>query len=274
MQHTAPSTATALRTLLDTWTRLRALLTTTSGSTWPPTMGTTEYLRALDEHDATDTAASREPRLLGESPAPLNLHVLDTCRSIDAALSALADEIALEAQRPRVVEPRPNALDPLTLDLTRLAAADRRDPQRWHYAHDRRTTDRAAAWLLARVEGTPGPSRPLHDAQLRRIARVVAGAQARMAAHVGGEERHDAMDRPCPWCRGVLTMHQHEHGTTVTCEHGHDCSAPVPVVAGRRTWSTPRELGGLEQALRAAERRRARADARRRQRAAKSGRAA
>ncbi|ALF00197.1 hypothetical protein [Streptomyces sp. SPB78] len=276
MQHTArPDRITAddLRVVLDHWADLRALVDTAR-----PRTGA-EYLRALDAHDAAETAldrtaapAEREHLVLAEQPAPLRPHVVDACRAVEAALCSIADEIAAEVQRSPIAPPRRAIVgDEAVLDLELLAMRDAADERRWRYNLGERTAPRAAAWLLARLHDEAGPFLPLDEAQRVRIGRIAREAARRIERTVGIEQRraYPMDDRPCPWCGAALTMHRGgRDADTVTCENGYGCGAPVPVVEGLRTWAAPHELVALERALAAAEQRRKRAEARRRQRAA------
>ncbi|WP_431980038.1 hypothetical protein [Streptomyces qinglanensis] len=295
--------ATHLRTIRDRWTELRALIDTSTPAVWPPATGKTAYLRALETADATThaqrlltrtdehgrpqyecahcdhtgdghTHRAREHRgadQLAETTAPLRLHVVDTCRAIEAALASLCDEIAAEVQRSPIT-PRRRAIagDDVALSLELLATKDSADPARWHYTLGDRSAPAAASWLLARWYDEAGPFLPLGDAHRARITRVARGAVERMLDTLGAEQRSVALgeDRPCPWCGGVLTMHRDEMKgrTEVTCATGWDCTAPVPVRDGRREWATPHELDELRTALDAAERRARRRDAKRAER--------
>ncbi|MFD8970515.1 hypothetical protein ACFV0C_36935 [Streptomyces sp. NPDC059568] len=296
-----------LTSIITTWPHLQDLLTTRSADTWPPT-SKAEYAKQLDEHDAAEVAAGRHAQQLatirhesgqlyyqcaecnhvgdghqhpvredraddglGERPVPLRLHVLDTMRTVTIAVTTLADQIAAVVQRAPITSNRPSKLDPRTMEIERLAALDARDPHRWRHNRPADNSPVAAArWLLARLREEKGPCEPLRAHHRQHIAEVAAEAARRIARVLGSDRRHDPMPRPCPWSGGVLTLH---HGgdepEQITCEHGHDCGAPVPVVDGRRTWTGP-ELVELEKALDAADHRAKRAAAKRRQRAAKS----
>ncbi|MFE0533809.1 hypothetical protein ACFW20_07145 [Streptomyces nigra] len=284
-----------LRVVVDHWQHLRALVDTSTPAVWTPPKDVADYLRKLDEHHAAERALEsvmtpakwlarpgehdqdaparpeREPLTLAEQPAPLRLHVVDACRAVEAALCAVADEIAAEVQRApikRLARSIPG--DRVGLDLALLAARDEADPQRWHYNLGDRGAVRAAEWLISRLEGKPGPCMPLDDAQRARIGRIAREAARRIERTIGNDRRRGfPMDRPCPYCGASLTMHRGgSDAATVTCENGLDCGAPVPVVDGRRTWAAPHELASLERALEAAAHRAKRAAAKRRQRAA------
>ncbi|MEU0675448.1 hypothetical protein ABZ330_21655 [Streptomyces sp. NPDC006172] len=311
MQHTAPRTALDdLQTVVDHWQHLRALIDTTqTASTWPPAMGKAEYLRALDDHDRDETAllfqhaqqlvttidehgrvqyecarcdyvgegrahlprGDRDPNKLGERPVPLRLHVVDTCRAIEVALCALADQVAADIQRD-TVKPLRKAIpgDPVGLQLAMLAARDEADPARWQFNLGERSAVRAAEWLLGRLRGDEGPCLPLRDEHRAQIALVAREAARRIDRTIGGTiERHAVtMDQPCPYCGATLTMHAGGgEDDAVTCA-GPGCEAPVGLDGGRRTWSTPAQLAALQRELDTAARRRKRAEARARQRAA------
>lgn len=213
----------------------------------------------------------RDAVVLGERPVPLRLHVVDACRAVEVALCELADQVAAEVQRD-TVKPmrRPIPGDPVALQLAMLATRDENDPARWRYNMGDRSAVRAAGWLAARLRGDDGPCMPLRDHHRASIALVAREAARRIERTIGGTADRYAvgMDRPCPYCGDRLTMHAGGgEDDTVTCA-GPDCTAPVGLVAGRRTWSTAEQLAALQRELDDAERRRKRAEARARQRAA------
>ncbi|MGA5489585.1 hypothetical protein ACPCK1_17735 [Streptomyces pseudogriseolus] len=219
----------------------------------------------------------RQPGQLGERPVPLRLHVVDACRAVEVALCSLADQIAAEVQRD-TVKPLRRAIpgDPVGLALGMLAARDEADPARWRYTMGDRSAVRAAEWLLGRLRGDEGPCMPLRDVHRAQIALVAREAARRVERTIGGSVDRYAvnMERPCPYCGSALTMHAGGgEDDTVTCA-GPDCEAPVGLVGGRRTWSTPAQLAALQRALDDAARRRKRADDRARQRAAARARQA
>lgn len=301
MTLTDPTTATltALTTVITHWADLRELIDTRAPATWPP-VTPAEYAQ-LVQADADDAEAhaqqlvtirhetgqlyyacaqcdrvgeghahpvrpDREPEQLGVRPDPLRLHILDTISSVETALLTLADQIAAEIQRAPIVSGRPSRLDPMQLEIERLAAHDARDPARWHY-QGVRTTTMAAQWLRARVHGEPGPCTPLTDTHRGLIYGVAQEAARRVEQLVGSARRHDQLHRACPSCRGVLTLHHEgDEAPRVTCANGHDCAAAVRVIDGHRTWSTPAELAQLYVDLAATERRAKRAAAKARQR--------
>jgi hypothetical protein len=312
MQHTARRTpADDLQIVIDHWTHMRALIDTSQTSdTWPPAMGRAEYLRALDDHDRDETAemlqhaqqlvtridehgrvqyecarcdyvgegrahlprGDRDPHKLGERPVPLRLHVVDACRAVEAALVAVADQVAADIQRD-TIKPLRRAIpgDPAGLQLAMLAARDEADPARWHFTMGDRSAVRAAEWLLGRLRGDEGPCLPLTDRHREQIAVVAREAARRIERTIGGvgdryEVRLDG--RPCPYCGDVLTLYRGGGLDDVVVCSGPDCAAPVGLDGGRRTWSTPAQLAALQRALDDAERRRKRAEARARQRAA------
>ncbi|NJP73386.1 hypothetical protein [Streptomyces sp. C1-2] len=308
MQHTARNAPAALQLIVDHWEHLRALLDTRNPDTTRPA-SRAAYLRDLDQHDRDEALLAFQhaqqlttrhdehgrvfyecqhcdyvgegrahlPRpdraavQLGERPVPLRLHVVDACRAVEAALCALADEIAADIQRAPITPPRRgNANDPALRDLALLATRDDADPRRWHYNMRGRTAPRAAAWLLARWNDEPGPCRKLSGRHRIVIAAVAREAAARVERTIGGvdERRTEMVEQPCPWCSSELLLHTGGgEPDKVTCT-GPDCGAPVGLVHGWRTWSTPEQLAGLRRDIEAAARRRKRADDRARQRAA------
>ncbi|MFI1607826.1 hypothetical protein ACH4YN_37930 [Streptomyces griseofuscus] len=294
MKSNTRTAAEDLRVVVDHWQHMRDLIDTSTPFVWTPPKDAADYLRKLDEHHAAERAVEgmtpaqwlarpsdevdqgatrreRDPLVLAEQSAPLRLHVVDACRAVEVALCAVADEIAAAVQRApikRLARSIPG--DRAGLDLALLAARDEADPARWHYNLGDRSAVRAAEWLLGRIEGAPGPCEALDDAQRERISRFAREAARRIERTIGIDRRRGfPMDRPCPWCGASLTMHRGgADAPTVTCENGLECGAPVPIVAGRRTWVAPHELASLEAALAAAAHRATRAAARRRQRTA------
>ncbi|MFI6465695.1 hypothetical protein [Streptomyces sp. NPDC050538] len=294
MKSTPRTAADDLRIVVDHWQHMRDLIDTSTPFVWTPPKDAADYLRKLDEHHAAEHALERmtpakwlarpgedvdqgtalperDPLVLAEQSAPLRLHVVDACRAVEVALCSIADEIAAAVQRApikRLARSIPG--DRAGLDLALLAARDEADPARWHYNLGDRSAVRAAEWLLGRVEGAPGPCEALDDAQRERIGRFAREAARRIERTIGLDRRRAfPMERPCPYCGASLTMHRGgSDASTVTCENGLECGAPVPIVKGCRTWAAPHELASLEGALDAAAHRAVRAAARRRQRTA------
>ncbi|MGW1587296.1 hypothetical protein [Streptomyces sp. NPDC002386] len=224
--------------------------------------------------------ADRDALVLGERPVPLRMHVVDACRSVEVALCALADEIAADVQLAPLAPLRPvKHAGYATLREAQVAADDRERRatlaaldaaigDRWSYAGGR-TAVHAAAWLLARVEGDTRNCRPLTGMHRARIALVAREAARRIERTIGGvgDRQSATIDRPCPYCGDELTLHRGGGLDDVVVCRGPGCEAPVGLVDGRRTWSTPERLAALQRDLDAAERRRKRAEARARQRA-------
>ncbi|EPH40875.1 hypothetical protein ABT390_36705 [Streptomyces aurantiacus] len=292
MQNTTRTPTEALRIVVEHWPHLRALIDTATPDVWPPA-NPSLYLRALDEHDAAEAAAGHlspaeylarpghdqdeapaaghEHLVLAEQPAPLRLHVVDASRAVEAALCSLADEIAAQVQRRQISAPtRPNPNDSTGRDLALLAVRDEADPQRWHYNLRERTAPRAAKWLLARIEGEPGPCESLTLAHRRLIGRVAREAARRIERTIGAEHRSVPMgEQPCPWCAGQLVMHRgaDDDAAAVTCETGAACCAPTSLDGeGRRVWRGAEALLALHEAVAAAARRRRRRDQKRAER--------
>ncbi|MFF8656787.1 hypothetical protein [Streptomyces huasconensis] len=209
------TTATHLRTIALHWTDLREAVgaPTQIGAFG---VGLRGYLAALDQADAEQLeyerhqaahlrALERSSDQLGERPAPVRLHILDTMRAVEAALVECADQTAAVVQRsPMSYAPRGwPAADRARRDV--LARGDALDPRRWRYT-GRRTAPYAALWLLARVTRAPGPFTALPEREERHIDRVAAGAAERVerALDIAAqrrtlEQRHD--------CGGAIDVH-------------------------------------------------------------------
>ncbi|WP_236241139.1 hypothetical protein [Streptomyces sp. CC228A] len=207
---TTTATAHNLRTTALHWTDLRQTLGTTP-TTWPPT-GLRTYLTALEQYDADEArqlrSLERSPEQLGHTAAPLSIRVLDTMRTVETALVATADQIADAVQRP-VMSPLPAGYpeaDRRRREL--LVLQDRRDPRRWRWTGTRPGAPYAALWLLARIQGAPGPFRPLTEAHSRHIARVAAEAARRVEHTLDlADHRRTLTDtHPCP-CGGHIEVY-------------------------------------------------------------------
>jgi hypothetical protein len=224
------TTATHLRTIALHWTDLH------EAAGQPAIVhgfgqGLRGYLAALDERALLEAAWARaderadtDPNAPGQRPIPVRLHILDTMRTVEAALVQCADDIAAAAQRAPIPMPTARKADYRTLREARiarqerqrqehLALADQRDPRRWKYTGER-TATYAALWLLARVERAPGPCRRITGAEERRIGTVAAGAADRVeraldiaAQRKTLEQLHD--------CGGRIDVHGGEGRTPV-----------------------------------------------------------
>ncbi|WP_228974993.1 hypothetical protein [Streptomyces sp. DH12] len=206
--NTATTTAQHLRTIATGWADLRAALATTP-TTWPPT-ALRAYLTALELHDTAAgqlRALERDPAQIGHTAAPLSIPILDTMRTVEAALVELADQAAAALQRP------PMGRAPETWPIAererrnRLAAEDAADPRRWGAPGRRRTAPHAALWLLAVVEGRPGPWTPLTAAQRAWIHRIAAEAARRIETALDLHDGTAALARPCTGCGGQIIVH-------------------------------------------------------------------
>lgn len=225
------TTAAHLHTVALHWTDLTDALgapTVTDGFG----KGLRGHLAALTEPDLellaqarTDERADTDPDALGERPIPIRLQVHETMRIVHAQLLDCADQIASSVQRP-VMGLLPEGYPPA--DRVRrelLVMQDRRDPRRWSWTRIRPDAPYAALWLLARVQGAPGPFRPLTPVQLDHIATVARSAAQRVeqALDIAAqrrtlEQRHD--------CGGRIDV------------HGGEGRAPVAHCTGcGRIWS-------------------------------------
>jgi hypothetical protein len=205
------TTANHLHHLINHWTDLQASLGTNQADTWPPVMGIArlhDHLRA-DEAAVELRALERSPEQLGATAAPLRIAILDTMAALDQRLVDAADVVADHVQRPaasgkvRVAGPG----DDVALALSTLVLKDEVDVRRWSFTDPRhRTAPFAAAWLLARHDGAPGPFAkltPLHQTAIATAARWAAD-QVDQALEM--TRRTQVLERPCPHCRGVLRI--------------------------------------------------------------------
>ncbi|MFI0242556.1 hypothetical protein [Streptomyces sp. NPDC016845] len=152
---------------------------------------------------ASTNAPAPTPEALGERPVPVRLHILDTMRAVEAALTACTDDIAHQFQRAPVAMPSARRATYASDREARLAYEDRQRlavlaradlaaPWRWrHTGH--RDAVRAALWLLARVEFAAGAAERVERAldiavQSRTLARPCSGGGGEIEMH-GGEGR-------------------------------------------------------------------------------------
>jgi hypothetical protein len=210
------TTATHLRTCALHWTDLRDALGAPAVHNGFG-IGLRGHLAALDDFGAElDLAfALRDRQLeradmstdaLGERPVPVRLHILDTMRLVEAALTDCADQTAAEIQRqPMAFAPRSwPAADRTRRDT--LARADIADPRRWRWTGRRRPVPYTALWLLARVEGRGGPFSPLTDRQRERIARVASDSADRTERALDIAAQRRTLER-LHECGGKIDIH-------------------------------------------------------------------
>lgn len=209
------TTATHLRTIALHWTDLRDALAV------PNTVGA--FGIGLQGHlahagDSLDDEPllrhlERDPAQIGERPAPLRIHVLDTMRTVETDLVECADITAAAVQR------SPMGLLPTTYpaaDRARrelLAMKDAHDPRRWKFVGTR-TAPIAALWLLARIERAGGPFLRLDDTQADHIDHVAATAASRIERALDIAAQRRSLARRCD-CGGQIDMHGGEGRTPV-----------------------------------------------------------
>lgn len=241
MDQTARTTADHLQTCIHHWRDLREALGGRSAPTWPPAGRMSDYLRALEQADEEQLHAQqlittrdttgrvtgyrcahcgdtdpghahlagedRNPAQIGKRPIPIRLPIHETMRIVRAALVECADQIAASVQRPvmgLLPEGYPKA-DRARREL--LVMQDRRDPRRWSWTKTRPPAPYAALWLLGRVQGAPGPFRPLTGPQLDHVGSVARSCARRVEDALDVGERKATLARPCPTCGGSLTLH-------------------------------------------------------------------
>ena len=216
------TTAQQLQQIARHWPDLEDALAVPGTSSWPPA-GLRAYLAALEQHDLEDRIAlrplERNPEQLGARPVPISLRVHDTMRLVEAALVECADNIAAHVQRPPVSPPAPRRA---TIARTRAdrvawedharriqaARDDAMDPRRWKWSGTRPSAPYAALWLLGRVQGAPGPFRPLQAQPLRQVAAVAAEALHRVEAalDLADHRRELTSTHTCP-CGGTIELY-------------------------------------------------------------------
>lgn len=203
--------ATHLQTVINHWTDLQQALGTQQADTWPPVMGIArlhEHLKADDDRQE-QRALERSPDQIGATAAPLRIQILDTMTDLDQQLVDVADQIASSVQRPPARVPIRSASsgDDVALQLSTLILKDEVDVRRWSWTDPRlRTAPYAAAWLLARHDGAPGPFRKLTGPQLDEIATAASHAAQQVERALELTRRTQVLERPCPHCRGILRI--------------------------------------------------------------------
>lgn len=229
------TSAADLRMLISTWPDLNAALG------MPATIGgfgrgLRAYLTLADALDPEEIEAMRHQRtacrfleqdahLLGQRPIPIRLTVYATMRTIEAALTGCAAAVAEHVQRTPIPMPAPRRAayaktraDRVAWDdhARRVQAAqdDAADPRRWKWTGTQPTAPYTALWLLARVEGRPGPFRPLAPAQKQHVAHVAREARHRIEQTLDTGTEEAKLAKPCPAtldngqpCGGIITVH-------------------------------------------------------------------
>ena len=217
----------ALRQLIHLWPDLTDALGAPTTHSWPP-VELKGYLNAMERLDSVEAAAlralERDPAQLGARPVPVSLRVHDTMRLVEATLAECATIVASGCQ----IEPIPlPGSDWPAHDRARRTAtsrADLADRRRWHYRGRTPSARYTALWLLARVEGRPGPFRPLTPAQHAHIKAVSTGALRRIetALDLVDQTRDLTAAHPCP-CGGTIRIHGGAGTTPVA--HCQQCGA-------------------------------------------------
>ncbi|MFG3349531.1 hypothetical protein ACGF1Z_31295 [Streptomyces sp. NPDC048018] len=207
------------------WPDLRNALAAPTQHSWPP-VELRGYLQAMERLDIDDPTAynaarrelERDPAQLGVRPIPISLAVHDTMRAVEAALLDTADRIARSVQRTPIQPPAPARASYAQSRGERLAWEDRArriraaradacDPRRWQ-PQQGRTAIRAALWLSGRAAGLSGPFRPLSDVEQQHVAKVAAGALARVerALDLADAQRQLSADYACQ-CGGQFEIY-------------------------------------------------------------------
>ncbi|MFE5591471.1 hypothetical protein [Streptomyces sp. NPDC056549] len=223
--NTQPTSAQQLQTIARLWPDLHDALGDHTQHAWPPPQ-LRDYIAGL-ERDALDDPTAynaarrgleRSPDQLGTRPIPISLRVHDTMRVVEAALLDTADRLARSVQRQPQQPPAPARAAVARTRGERLVWEDRArrieaarrdasDPRRWQQHHGR-TAIRAALWLSGRADATPGPFRPLSEVEEQHLARVAAGALARVEAvlDLADGRRELTAEHPCQ-CGGTIEVY-------------------------------------------------------------------
>ncbi|APY88197.1 hypothetical protein DCW30_05735 [Streptomyces alfalfae] len=223
------TTTANLSTVILHWPDLTEALGARSTPTWPPAGRMSDHLRALDQADAELLEAERhrslalrilerDPAQLGERPIPIRLPIHETMRIVRALLLDCADAIAESVQRRPIAPPAPRRAAYARTRAERLAwddharrvqAAqdDAADPRRWRWTGIRPDAPYTALWLLGRVQGAPGPFRPLSEVDAEHIAGVAHTAAWHVEQALDVGERTAALAIPCPTCGGQVSLH-------------------------------------------------------------------
>ncbi|WP_108990419.1 hypothetical protein [Streptomyces coelicoflavus] len=226
------STATHLRTIALHWTDLH------EAAGQPVTVGAfglglRGYLARLDADEAearTHKAAAlraleRDPLQIGQRPIPVRLHILDTMAGIHAELLECADAIAETVQRKPIRPPAPRRAAVARTRAERLvwedharrveaAQADAADRRRWRWTGPRPDAPYTALWLLGRMQGAPGPFRPVTSAEEERIASVARSAAGRVERALDIAAQQRTLEQRCA-CGGAIDVHGGEGRTPV-----------------------------------------------------------
>lgn len=214
-------TAADLRTVITTWVDLNDALGMPA-AVGGFGRGLRSYMTLLEETDA-DAAAElraleRDPAQLGQRPIPIRLAVYSTMRTVEAALLGCAAAVAEHVQRHPIPMPAPRRAahartraDRVAWDdhARRVQAAqdDAADRRRWRWTGTQPNAPYAALWLLGRVEGKPGPFRPLAPAQQQHITHVAAEGRRRIEQVLDTGSETATLTTPCPDCGGTITIH-------------------------------------------------------------------
>lgn len=182
------TTAQQLQTIARHWPDLDNALGTPVAASWPPA-SLRQYLAALEQHDAAETASlralERNPDQLGARPVPINIAIHDTMRAVEAALHETADQIASANQ----------------------ISTSRPHPHRWHFTGTRPGAAWTALWLSARAQGVFWPGRALTEPQERHLGHVAREALHRVetALDLATGTRELSPEHACP-CGGRIII--------------------------------------------------------------------
>ncbi|MET9957459.1 hypothetical protein ABZ135_38730 [Streptomyces sp. NPDC006339] len=182
------TTATALHRIATLWPDLHDALGQPATITGFG-LGLRGYLQALEQYDIAEAAAlralERSPDQLGTRPVPVNLRIMDTMRTVEAALHETATQIAATNQH-----------DVRTSH-----------PHRWHYTGKPRGAVWTALWLSARAQGVFWPGRALTEPQHRHLGHVATESLRRIehALDLAHDTHELSEDHACQ-CGGRIVI--------------------------------------------------------------------
>jgi hypothetical protein len=207
-----------LFTVIRHWPDLVDALGAKSAPTWPPAGRMSDFVRDVEQRDADELAAEnrraaelraleRDPAQIGERPIPIRLTVHETMRTVHQDLLDCADHVAAGVQKPALAALPEGYSAAYRARHDLMVMRDRRDPRRWRWTGTRPEAPYTALWLLARVQGAPGPFLPLPGPLSAHVAEVARSTAARVEAALDVRGGTAGLREPCPRCGGRVAVY-------------------------------------------------------------------
>jgi hypothetical protein len=149
----------------------------------------------------------RDPAQIGQRPIPIRLPVHETLRTVHQDLLDCADHVAAGVQKPVLAALSEGYSAAYRARHDLMVMRDRRDPRRWRWSGTRPDALYTAWWLIARVQGAPGPFLPMPGPLSAHVADVARRAAARVEAALDVRGGSAGLREPCPRCGGPLAMY-------------------------------------------------------------------